>query len=435
MIIDSRIKKLALWTAAFFLLIVAVLLNAQPMYLMAIVVAIIPGVSWLLGLWFASGLECRRTMPLTCSVHERVRIRLRIRNPGHLPRFFLRISDRLPRYLRFRGSDAPQGPLILNLWPGGDEEINYYIEPLKRGLYRVGPMRLLSSDPLGFTNFRKSLADFGELLVYPQVLPVRPDFLEAGGGAGWQDQDSALSRGSGTDFDGVREYRAGDELRRVNWKATARTGELAVTEYTQGYANAMLIAVDTNHEAYNESGAGLESALEYGITLAASIAGAGLRFGSPVSLIFSDDVTMAANPVRGAEQLPALLDMLARVEATSSERFASVLDRALKLTRPGTILVAITPERSGDAKMRAALGDWLRAPANANVTTFWLEKDVFQRVHQMRARNLLARRRRPNELPEEPIAPTRCVRSRYGREFFVTPDGELMRVLQGYAYV
>jgi len=435
MIIDSRIKKLAVGTTAFFLLIVATLLNAQQMYLMAVVVIVIPIISWLLGYWFATGLDCIRVMPQTCSVHERVKVRIHVRNPGFALRFFLRICDRLPRWLRFAGSDNPQGPLILNLWPGAEREITYYIEPIKRGLYRVGPMRVLSADPLGFSNYRKALPIYAELVVYPQVLPVFPGFLEAGGGHGWQDQDCALSRGGGTDFDGVREYRSGDELRRINWKATARTNSLAVTEYTQGYANAMLIALDTNHEAYLESGAGLDSALEYGITLAASIASAALNYGSPVSLVVSDDISMASNPIRSIEELPRVLDILSRVEATSSVRLATVLDGALRLTRPGAMLVAITPERPDDANLRKSFDDWLRPPASSSLSIMWLEKSAFQRVHQSRTRDLLARHKRSNEPPPEPIEPTHYIRSNYGREFFISPDSEMTRLLQGYSDV
>ncbi|MDR3709338.1 MAG: DUF58 domain-containing protein [Capsulimonadaceae bacterium] len=433
MLIDSRIKKLAIGTASLFLLIVAVLLNAQQMYLMAIVVALITPVSWALGYLFASGLQCERVMPLTSSVHERVKVRLRVANPTMYPRFFLRFADRLPRWLRFAGGDTPQGPLILNLSPGREEDLVYYFEPLKRGMYRIGPLRVISSDPLGFWMYRKGILSYSELIVYPQILAVRPEFLDAGGGRGWQDQDSAQSRGSGIDFDGVREYRSGDELRRVNWKATARTGTLAVTEYTQGYANAMVIVLDTNHAAYHDSGAGIDSALEYGVTLAASITSAALRYGSPVSLLTSDDLSMADSPLRGVEQLAGALDMLARAEATSDQPFSDVLDRAQRLVRPGTLLVTITPEPSTDERLRGALNEWLRAPAAASLTMFWLEKDAFHRVHQGHVRDVLARKRRASEADQEPLPITRSVQSKYGREFHVAPDGEISRILQGYS--
>jgi uncharacterized protein (DUF58 family) len=436
MLIDARIKKLALRTAAIFLLVVAALLGAQQMYLMAVVVAIIPAVSWIMGFFFSKGVNCDRYMPSSCSIHERVRVRVLLRNVTYFPRFFLRVSDRLPRWLRFTGSDSPQGPLVLSLWPGDEEEVSYYFEPLKRGLYRVGPMRLLSSDPLGFSTFKRAIADYAELVVYPEVLPIRPEFLDAGGGRGWQDQESAQSRGSGTDYDGVREYRPGDELRRINWKSTARTGTLTVTEYTQGYANSILVALDTSHDAYVDSGAGLESALEYGVTLAASIVGAGLRFGSPTSLITCDDVSMATTPLKGLEQLPNALDLLARAEATSTVSFAALLDQALRLVRPGTILIAITPESSENSQLRAVMDQWLRPPANSNLSIFWLEKAAFHQAHQAKTRDILARKRKSVEAePEIVTAPTSYVKTRYGREFHIAPDGNLIRVLQGYSYV
>ncbi|HEY3332906.1 MAG TPA: DUF58 domain-containing protein [Capsulimonadaceae bacterium] len=436
MLIDAQIKKLAIRTAAIFLLVVAALLGAQQMYLMAVVVAVVPGVSWLMGFLFSKGIECDRQMPATCHVHERIRVRVTVRNTTFFPRFFLRISDRMPRWLRFAGSDTPQGPLILSLWPGDAEDVTYYIEPLKRGQYHVGPMRLLSSDPLGFSTFRKTLNDQADIIVYPEVLPMRPEFLDAGGGHGWQDQDSAQSRGSGTDFDGVREYRPGDELRRVNWKSTARTGVLAVTEYSQGYANSILVALDTSKDAYADSGAGLESALEYGVTLAASIVGAGLRFGSPTSLITCDDLATATTPMRGIEHLPTALDMLARCEPTSDIPFATVVEQAMRLVRPGTILVAITPESSDNPQLRTVLDQWMRSPASSSICLFWLEKTAFHDLHQKKMRELLARKRKPADVAADtPEVKTRVVSTRYGREFHIAPDGELVRVLQGTTYV
>ena len=78
-------------------------------------------------------------------------------------------------------------------------------------------------------------------------------------------------RGDGDDFYGVREYAPGDELRRVHWRTTARTGTLAVAEYAQGVTLDVTVALDLFQDAYKGTGSEEHSALETAVTLAATL--------------------------------------------------------------------------------------------------------------------------------------------------------------------
>jgi hypothetical protein len=70
------------------------------------------------------------------------------------------------------------------------------------------------------------------------------------------------------------------------------------------------------------------------------------------------------------------------------------------------------------------------------LSIFWLEKAAFHQAHQAKTRDILARKRKTAEVePELVAAPTSYVKTRYGREFHIAPDGNLIRVLQGYSYV
>ncbi len=421
---NSGFKKLALGSCLAFLAIVAVSLGSSQIYLMAIILGFVAPVLWLLGLVLSKGITCERNAPQTCHEGERARVNLTLRNTGLFPKFYLRASDHLPRWVRFAGDDSQQGSLVLQLWPGESEEVGYYLEPQKRGLYRIGPTRVQMSDLIGFNWFSREIAGESEVLVYPQILPVRSDFLSSGISRGWREEDRALTRGSGMDFDSVREYRSGDELRRINWKTTARMGALAVTEYTQGEANDVIIVLDLQREAYKDSGEGKEGALEYGVKIATALAAAALRQGSSMRLLTQASNGEPREPLRGYEHLPVALDELARAEAEYDMPISEVLERAVAGVRPGTTLVCITPVDSEDSALRMALTTWRSAPVSSPLCLFWLQRVEFQKP---------AGKEKSGSAGSLPLAG--YGRTTFGREFYIFPGSSLIQLLQEPSYV
>ena len=347
----TRLNKLVfLYFAGFFLLIVAALFHQEHLYLMAATLFLIPTVANLLGRLLASGLSCERTAPLSCSEGERVTITLNVTATGALPKFFLRVRDRLPRWLRATG-DGPL--LILQLRPGESQAVTYHLEPEKRGIYGLGPVQVVTNDPLGFYAYTQEVPCPGDLLVYPSVLPLRQLFLEGGGAWGRENQDEGAMRGDGLDFHGVREYQTGDDLRRVHWRTTARTGKLAVMEYTQGMTSDVLLVLDLNRDAYADTGEGPESALEYAVKIAAAVAAYLLARGYAVRLLTPGQVPLALSR---PDEMPRLLEALARVGAAASQTLTDVLRENMALTAGGKALVFITPAGS-DAALDPVLED------------------------------------------------------------------------------
>jgi uncharacterized protein (DUF58 family) len=101
------------------------------------------------------------------------------------------------------------------------------VGPLGRGAVMAQACVLESSDPLGFFRFRRRAADGEIALVLPRFtsFAARPQAREL------EASVPAPRAGSGMEVFGVREYRAGDPLRRIHWRSTARLGELVVREY------------------------------------------------------------------------------------------------------------------------------------------------------------------------------------------------------------
>jgi uncharacterized protein (DUF58 family) len=98
---------------------------------------------------------------------------------------------------------------------------------LRRGPIGATSWEVISSDPLGFNRSRRTYADAEIALVLPRFasLVTRPRAREL------EASVAAPRAGSGTELFGVREYRAGDALRRIHWRSSARLGELVVREF------------------------------------------------------------------------------------------------------------------------------------------------------------------------------------------------------------
>lgn len=347
-------KRLVLNVAGLFVAIVAVLFNLPNLYLMAAILWLIPHVSYLMGWLMLGGLTCERNMPLAATAGEAVALSYRLNNGSRLPKFYLLVRDTLPRGLQFIGGPPP---LALSLWPGEESETRCLLEARRRGVFPLGPAQVFSTDPLGLQTFSQKLPLMSELVVYPALLPLRDSWLRGAAAQGWRGSASALTRGAGDDFYGVREYGAGDELRRVHWRTTARTGVLAVTEYAQGVTLDVTVALDLSRAAYAGTGEGETGALECGVTLAATLLDDLLRHGHTVRLLTQASVPEDSLPATRPEEMPRFLEALARVQADASRTLAQTLAQDQAAGFAAATLVALTPDFP-DPALAAFLEEW-----------------------------------------------------------------------------
>ena len=347
-------KRFVLNVAGLFVAIVAVLFSIPSLYLMAAILFLIPFVSYLMGWLMLGGLTCERTLPLSATAGEAMPLTYRLGNTSRLPKFYLQVRDTLPRGLGFVGSPPP---LVLGLWPGEEGTARCQIEARRRGVFLLGPVHIYSTDPLGLQPFAQKMMQTSELTVYPAVLPIQGSWLRGAASQGWRGAASALTRGMGDDFYGVREYGPGDELRRVHWRTTARTGTLAVTEYAQTVTLDITLALDLSREAYLGTGEGEDGALECAVTLAATLADDLLRHGHVVRLLTAGERADQAMPANSPQEMPRLLETLARVQADSLLTLADVLDADFAGGGVAATLVVITPDIT-DARLAARLEEW-----------------------------------------------------------------------------
>ncbi len=224
--------------------------------------------------WLVRHLTVSRSGPTRAEEGETIHFDVEVENHGWLPRFMVELVDRLPFVdLADRKRDAGEKVLGLLAYLPGRASRRFAVPVLceRRGYYRLGPVSLASSFPLGLSEARmRSNGGIQALTIYPDVftilaLPLHgaPSQIHRGG--------YLLPEGAGAaEFSGLREYRRGDNPRHVHWPTTARLNELMVREYEPLASACLYIALD--QAAESNLGHGREATFEYAVRIAASIA-------------------------------------------------------------------------------------------------------------------------------------------------------------------
>lgn len=343
----AQIKRMAIFTAAIFLVIAAALVNAAQLYFMAAILLVLPIVSYLVGLLALRDLEFEREIPASGWAGERATFRLCVRSKSRLPRHSIQARDILPEWLE---QDEEETPFI-NVAPNTVTRVDYKVHLLKRGFYTIDSMVVTFQDPLGLFFYNKLFKVRSEIMVYPVPEDIRDIILSGAERYGSRELPIAATRGSGLDPDGVRQYIPGDPLRRMHWKSTARTGKLNVIEFEEAKAVNVVIVLDL-HQGTNV-GKGIDTTLEYLVRMAASLAQNAIRQGASVRLITGDDPDPADFAGRGSEHLFAILASLARAEATDPHPLSSRLMERVGVLLPGTSVVVLTAE--ADSQLPGAI--------------------------------------------------------------------------------
>ena len=203
----------------------------------------------------------------------------------------------------------------------------------------MGPLVAVAGDPIGLTQRETVLCEPFELLVHPQVVRVNDRPLTR------QYEDPPMRPPiskpwpSGMDLYGMREFRPGDNIRRIVWRATARTGKLMIWEAEQGITDKVLVVLDTDRGHHSRDGEWSES-FETGVQVVASLGVAHLTDGYELRCETNDGPL--ARPLRGVTSTLPLLDALARVQMGRGP-LTQVLRRLVADPHRDTHYLLVTP--------------------------------------------------------------------------------------------
>ncbi|MDA3643691.1 DUF58 domain-containing protein [Saccharopolyspora indica] len=291
----------------------ALVLDERDLLRVAAFVIALPLLALLLTSRTRFGIAARReVLPVRIPVGGRATVRLHLSASGRLPIGGLALEDNTPHALggrhRFRLDAVPRH---------GGKILEYPVSPALRGIHHIGPLRTRIDDPFGLAEFERELADRSRLIAVPHV--VRLTGLPAGSGLGTgEDGATRLRAGHGEDDAVVRQYRHGDDIRRVHWKSTARRDELMVRVEERPWHAGVTVLLDRRSAAHR--GTGARSSLEWAVSAVASFCLHLHQHGQQVQLITEDCAQLATGAEASGEgHDDAVLDALAAVR-TSTQR-------------------------------------------------------------------------------------------------------------------
>ncbi len=274
----------------------------------------------------------RTVTPQLVSAGQPARVRLMLTNEGRTPTGILLLEDQVPYVLGTRPRFVLEG-----IGHGWRRHVTYPVRSDVRGRFQIGPMSVRVTDPFGMVELGRAFTTTVPLTVTPRTVPLPA--IPLGGvwtGSG-DNRPRAFASGSAEDVT-VREYRRGDELRRVHWRSSARVGELMVRREEQPWQSRATLVLDNRLAAHR--GQGAASSLEAAVSAAASIAVHLSRRGYSVRLVTAAGEEPGASwHSRGADMNAApLLESLAVLPATRASRFDT---RWLADPGQGSLVVAV----------------------------------------------------------------------------------------------
>jgi uncharacterized protein (DUF58 family) len=186
---------------------------------------------------------------------------------------------------------------------GRSSSVHYQLPTQRRGTLAIGPLAIVRRDPFGLWEARRRVGDTLTLLVHPRIHPIDPRPVGRARHLEGPVSDTA-PRGTLT-FHTLREYVPGDDIRRVHWRSTARTGTLMVREHVDTSLPSTVLVLDTRASRYSAD------RFEEAVDVAASVLVSSLDRAFPVRLVTTDG---AAHVVRAGQRGQRARDYLATVQ-------------------------------------------------------------------------------------------------------------------------
>lgn len=286
--------------------------------------------------------------------------RFTVRNSSILPKLWLEVRD----HSTLHGHFASKVVNSLGSRSGFTWRINTVCKI--RGRYRLGPMRLRTSDPFGLFPMARDIDATTNVVVYPLTAEIHHFALPIGmlpGGNALRRRTHYVT----TNAAGVRDYAPGDSFSRIHWRSTARRDRLIVKEFELDPLADIWLVVDM--AVFSHVAAGQESETtadrptdfhpwllwkdeeyhlpdateEYTVTIAASLAQYFLRRDRAVGLLANGQSHEIVQPDRGERQLNRILETLAVLRAEGQVAIEDLLDTESQLFPRGTTTIIITP--------------------------------------------------------------------------------------------
>lgn len=263
----------------------------------------------------------------------------------------IRLFDHIPDGLEF--DDLP---MVVELQPGYCSQIRYRLRPAKRGRFSFAQCEVNMPSPLGLWSGKRLLSISDETRVYP-------DFARLYGGElravdNWLSQLGVRQRqrrGQGMEFHQLREFREGDSLRQIDWKATARQRTPIAREYEDERDQQIIFLLDCGRQMRSQDDE--LSHFDHALNACLLLAYVALRQGDAVGLsTFASDKPCHVAPAKRSGQLNVLLNAVHDLETTRRPAdYQAAANQLLARQQRRALVVLVTNVRDDDDQLLAAV--------------------------------------------------------------------------------
>ncbi len=234
----------------------------------------------------------------------------------------LHIENRTPRTFILQIKDEFPPEMILNetreakFKVEGQQTADFFygLTPPRRGKYEFGKTAIRFLSKLGLVWCQTNLGKAESVKVYPNMRRAKEMELKALGAHSMMAvQRKAILRGEGRDFESMRDYVRGDELRHISWTATARRGKLTTRQYQIERDQTIIIALDAGRLMTGRIGD--ETKFDTAIHASLALMSAAARGGDNCGLlVFGRKVKKFLPPKKGITHIDAVLESLHDLE-------------------------------------------------------------------------------------------------------------------------
>ncbi|WP_248767804.1 DUF58 domain-containing protein [Pseudomonas sp. MWU12-2345] len=256
----------------------------------------------------------------------------------------VQLFDHVPDGLAF--ANLPQA---ITLQPGEGSELTYRVRPLSRGHFRYARCEVSLPSPLGLWSERRYLALADATRVYPDFARLYGAQLLAVDN--WLSQLGVRQRqrrGLGLEFNQLREFREGDSLRQIDWKATARQRTPIAREYQDERDQQIVFLLDCGRRMRSQDG---ELAhFDHALNACLLLSYVALRQGDAVGLCtFAGEQPRFLAPVKGQGQLNVLLNSVYDLNSTQRPAdYQAAASQLLARQKRRALVVLVTNLRDDD---------------------------------------------------------------------------------------
>ena len=286
-----------------------------------------------------------RTGPSSLAIGHWHTITLRLSNPGSRP-VSAHIFDLHPADFEVR--DLPRSLVV----PAGAwQEVAYTLRPMSRGRFAYGGVDAWISGPLGLFSQRRLLPADGDIKVFPDFRQITRYALLA-----MQERTASMGihlqrrRGQGQEFHQLREYRDGDSMRQVDWRAVSRRNQLISREYREEQNQRVVFLLDCGRRMRADEGPDAINHFDMALNAVLLLSYVALRQGDSVGLLAFAGADRWLPPVRGRGGINAVLSSVFDLQTTTAPSdYATAATTLAARQRRRALIVLVTNLRDDDA--------------------------------------------------------------------------------------